>query len=47
MLFALTLLDAAVLIAMPVILASAVLSAAFLSERPALTIAPLTALRHE
>ena len=47
MLFGLTPLDPAVFIAMPVVLASAVLVAAFLSARPALTMAPLTALRHE
>jgi putative ABC transport system permease protein len=47
MLFGLTPLDPAVFIAMPVVLASAVLGAAFLSARPALSVAPLTALRHE
>ncbi len=47
MLFDLTPLDPAVFIAMPVILASAVLGAALLSARPALTVAPLAALRHE
>jgi putative ABC transport system permease protein len=47
MLFELTPLDPAVFIAMPVILASAVSGAAFLSARPALTVAPLAALRHE
>jgi predicted permease len=47
MLFELTPLDPAVFIAMPVVLASAVLGAAFLSARPALTAAPLDALRHE
>jgi putative ABC transport system permease protein len=47
MLFELTPLDPAVFIAMPVVLASAVLGAAFLSARPALTTAPLAALRHE
>ena len=47
MLFGLTPLDPAVFIAMPVVLASAVLSAAFLSALPALTMTPLTALRHE
>jgi predicted permease len=47
MLFDLTPLDPAVFIAMPVVLASAVLGAAFLSARPALTMAPLAALRHE
>jgi predicted permease len=47
MLFGLTPLDPAVFIAMPVVLASAVLGAVFLSVRPALTVAPLTALRHE
>jgi len=47
MLFELTPLDPAVFIAMPLVLASAVLGAAFLSARPALTVAPLTALRHE
>jgi putative ABC transport system permease protein len=47
MLFELTPLDPAVFIAMPVVLASAVLGAAFLSARPALTVAPLAALRHE
>jgi putative ABC transport system permease protein len=47
MLFGLAPLDPAVFIAMPVVLASAVLGAAFLSARPALTAAPLTALRHE
>ena len=47
MLFELTPLDPGVFIAMPVVLASAVLGAAFLSARPALTVAPLTALRHE
>jgi predicted permease len=47
MLFDLTPLDPAVFIAMPVVLASAVLGAAFLSARPGLTVAPLAALRHE
>ena len=47
MLFDLTPLDPAVFIAMPVVLASAVLGAALLSARPALTVAPLAALRHE
>jgi putative ABC transport system permease protein len=47
MLFDLTPLDPAVFIATPVVLASAVLAAAFLSARPALTVAPLAALRHE
>jgi predicted permease len=47
MLFELTPLDPAVFIAMPVVLGSAVLGAAFLSARPALTVAPLSALRHE
>jgi putative ABC transport system permease protein len=47
MLFELTPLDPAVFIAMPLVLASAVLGAAFLSARPALTVAPLAALRHE
>ncbi len=47
MLFDLTPLDPAVFIAMPVVLAGAVLGAAFLSARPALTVAPLAALRHE
>jgi putative ABC transport system permease protein len=47
MLFDLTPLDPAVFIATPVALASAVLGAALLSARPALTVAPLTALRHE
>jgi predicted permease len=47
MLFDLTPLDPAVFIAMPVVLGSAVLGAAFLSARPALTVAPLAALRHE
>jgi putative ABC transport system permease protein len=47
MLFELTPLDPAVFIAMPVVLASAVLGAALLSARPALTVAPLAALRHE
>jgi putative ABC transport system permease protein len=47
MLFELTPLDPAVFIAMPVVLGSAVLGAAFLSARPALTVAPLGALRHE
>jgi hypothetical protein len=47
MLFELTPLDPAVFIAMPVVLGSAVLGAAFLSARPALTLAPLAALRHE
>jgi putative ABC transport system permease protein len=47
MLFGLTPLDPAVFIAMPVVVASAVLGAAFLSARPALTVAPLSALRHE
>lgn len=47
MLFELTPLDPAVFIAMPVVLGSAVLGAAFLSARPALTVAPLAALRHE
>ena len=47
MLFDLTPLDPAIFIATPVVLASAVLVAAFLSARPALTVAPLAALRHE
>ena len=47
MLFELTPLDPAVFIAMPVVLGTAVLGAAFLSARPALTVAPLAALRHE
>ena len=47
MLFDLTPLDPAVFIATPVVLASAVLGAAFLSARPALTVAPVAALRHE
>jgi len=47
MLFELTPLDPAVFIAMPVVLASAVLSAALLSARPALSVAPMAALRHE
>jgi ABC-type antimicrobial peptide transport system permease subunit len=47
MLFGLTPLDPAVFIAVPVVLASAVLGAALLSARPALTMTPLTALRHE
>jgi putative ABC transport system permease protein len=47
MLFELTPLDPAVFIAMPVVLASAVLGAALLSAGPALTVAPLAALRHE
>jgi putative ABC transport system permease protein len=47
MLFELTPLDPAVFIAMPPILATAVLGAALLSARPALTVAPLAALRHE
>ena len=47
MLFELTPLDPAVFIAMPVVLGSAVFGAAFLSARPALTVAPLAALRHE
>jgi predicted permease len=47
MLFELTPLDPAVFIAMPVVLASAVLGAAFLSALPGLTVAPLDALRHE
>jgi ABC-type antimicrobial peptide transport system permease subunit len=47
MLFGLTPLDPAVFIAMPVVLAVAVLGAAVLSARPALTVSPLTALRHE
>ena len=47
MLFELTPLDPGVFIAMPVVLASAVLGAAFLSARPALTVAPLAALRHQ
>jgi putative ABC transport system permease protein len=47
LLFELTPLDPAVFIAMPVVLGSAVLGAAFLSARPALTVAPLAALRHE
>jgi predicted permease len=47
MLFGLTPLDPAVFVAMPVVLAVAVLGAAFLSARPALTVAPLAALRHE
>jgi putative ABC transport system permease protein len=47
MLFELTSLDPAVFIAVPVVLASAVLGAAFLSARRALTVAPVAALRHE
>jgi putative ABC transport system permease protein len=47
MLFELTPLDPAVFIAMPLVLAGAVLGAALLSARPALTVAPLAALRHE
>jgi putative ABC transport system permease protein len=47
MLFDLSPLDPAVFIAMPVVLAGAVLGAAFLSARPALTVSPLGALRHE
>jgi putative ABC transport system permease protein len=47
MLFELTPLDPAVFIAVPVVLAGAVVGAAFLSARPALTVAPLAALRHE
>jgi putative ABC transport system permease protein len=47
MLFELTPLDPAVFIAMPLVLGSAALGAAFLSARPALTAAPLAALRHE
>ncbi len=47
MLFDLTPLDPAVFIAMPIVLAGAVLGAALLSARPALTVAPLAALRHE
>lgn len=47
MLFELTPLDPAVFIATPVVLGSAVLGAAFLSVRPALTVAPLADLRHE
>jgi predicted permease len=47
MLFELTPLDPAVFIAMPAVLAGAVLGAAFLSARPALTVPPLAALRHE
>jgi putative ABC transport system permease protein len=47
MLFDLTPLDPAVFIAMPVVFASAVVGAAFLSARPAMTVAPLAALRHE
>jgi putative ABC transport system permease protein len=47
MLFELTPLDPAVFMAMPVVLASAVLGAALLSARPALSVAPLAALRHE
>ena len=47
MLFELTPLDPAVFIAMPLVLAGAILGAAFLSARPALTVAPLSALRHE
>jgi hypothetical protein len=47
MLFELAPLDPAVFIAMPVILASAILGVALLSARPALSVAPLAALRHE
>jgi len=47
MLFELTPLDPVVFIAMPVILGSAVVGAALLSARPALSVAPLAALRHE
>lgn len=47
MLFDLTPLDPAVFIAMPAVLATAVVGAALLSARPALTVAPLAALRHE
>ncbi len=47
MLFDLTPLDPAVFVATPIILAVAVLAAAFLSAWPAMTAAPLAALRHE
>ena len=47
MLFDLTPLDPAVFIVTPVVLAIAVLGAALLSARPALTVAPLAALRDE
>ena len=47
MLFDLAPRDPTVFIAVPVVLANAVLAAAFLSARPALTVAPLAALRHE
>jgi putative ABC transport system permease protein len=47
MLFDLTPLDSAVFIATPLMLSAAVLAAALLSVRPALTVAPMTALRHE
>jgi putative ABC transport system permease protein len=47
MLFDVTPLDPAVFISMPAALAGAVLGAALLSARPALTVAPLAALRHE
>jgi putative ABC transport system permease protein len=47
MLFDLTPLDPAVFILMPVVFAAAVLAAAIVSARPALSVAPLTALRHE
>ena len=47
MLFGVTPLDPAVFIAMPVALAAAVLAAALLSAGPALSVAPLAALRHE
>ena len=47
MLFEMTPLDPAVFIAMPTVLAMTVAAAAFLAARPALTLAPLAALRHE
>jgi ABC-type antimicrobial peptide transport system permease subunit len=47
MLFELTPLDPVVFIAMPFILGIAVVGAALLSARPALSVAPLAALRHE
>jgi putative ABC transport system permease protein len=47
MLFDLTPLDPGVFIVMPVVFAAAVLAAAIVSARPALSVAPLTSLRHE
>jgi hypothetical protein len=47
MLFELTPLDPGVFVFMPFLFAAAVLTAAIVSARPALTVAPLASLRHE